>query len=244
MHQEASQVKTVAALGNVVLATKCLHRATSAPVHLPRIVVFSGPSGFGKSSAATYLAIRYGAYYVECKSTWTKRTVLLQILKRMGIKPEGSMNDFLEQVCQQLAISGRPLIIDEMDYLVEKGAVDLVRDIYEGSQGAIMLIGEENLPNKLRRWEKFHGRILDWVSAQPVDLDDAISLAELYCTKVPADDEAVEIICQKAKGSARRIVVNLELAQDEAVKEGHSRITAEFIASLNLYTGEAPARRS
>ena len=32
---------------------------------------------------------------------------------------------------------------------------------------AIVLIGEELLPQKLQAWERFHGRILDWVAAEP-----------------------------------------------------------------------------
>jgi DNA transposition AAA+ family ATPase len=244
MHQVATQVKTVAALGNVALATSTLLRAMSAPEHLPRMVVFSGPSGFGKSYAASYLAARYQAYYIECKSTWTRKVVLQQILKRMGITPEATVNSMLEQVCEQLAVSGRALIVDEMDYLVEKSAVEIVRDIYEGSQAPIMLIGEELLPKKLKRWERFHGRILDWAAAQPADLDDAMTLAEFYCRELEVDADAVAIIQKKANGSVRRICVNLELAQEEAIKAALSRITAEFVLNLNLYTGEAPARRN
>ena len=243
MHQVATQVKTVAALGNVALATSTLLRATNAPEHLPRIVVFSGPSGFGKSYAASYLSTRYHAYYIECKSTWTRKVVLEQILRRMGIAAEGTTNSMLEQVCEQLAVSGRPLIVDEMDYLVDKKAVEIIRDIYEGSQAPIMLIGEELLPKKLKRWERFHGRILDWAAAQPADLDDAATLAEFYCHQIPVDDEAVSIIQKRSSGSVRRICVNLEMAQEEAMKAGHSRITAEFLRALKLYTGEAPARR-
>lgn len=243
MHQQAMQVKTVAALSNVALATRSLHRAMSAPEHLPRMVVLYGPSGFGKSSAASYLSTRYQAYYIECKSIWTRKVVLQQILKRMGITPEATTNAMLDQVCEQLAISGRPLIIDEMDHLVEKSAVEIVRDIYEGSQSPIMLIGEENLPRKLKRWEKFHSRILDWAAAQPVDFDDALTLAEFYCTKAEIDDDAVAVLHREAKGSARRIAVNLEMAQEEAAKEGITRITADFLGKLTLYTGDAPSRR-
>ncbi|WP_207214001.1 hypothetical protein [Solidesulfovibrio carbinolicus] len=61
-------------------------------------------------------------------------------------------------------LHGRPLIIDEMDHVVERNAVELVRDLYEASRAAILLIGEKALPGKLAQWERFHGRILDWVS--------------------------------------------------------------------------------
>ena len=109
---------TVAALTNVILAATCMERLVNASSHLPKIGVLYGKAGLGKSSAACYLMNRYNAYRIECKSVWNKKTVLVEILERMGIRnPTGTMPDLLNQVCTQLMLSGRPLIIDEMDIL-------------------------------------------------------------------------------------------------------------------------------
>ena len=88
-----------------------------------------------------------------------------------------------------MLIANGPLIIDELDHMVKKGAVELIRDIHDGSQAAILLIGEERLPAKLERWERFHGRVLDWVPAQPADLDDCRHLANLYCHNIKIADD-------------------------------------------------------
>lgn len=233
----------MAALGNVALAAKTLHRAMNAPAHLPRMVVFYGPSGFGKSSAASYLVTRYGAYYVEVKSTTTRKALLKMILKRMGIKPENTVDTMLEQVCEQLSVSGRPLIIDELDHLVDKAAVEIVRDIYEGSQSPVMLIGEECLPKKLKRWERFHGRILEWAAAQPADIEDAITLANFYCDRAKIAPDLLAHVHNMARGSVRRICVNLDLIQEEALAQGLYTITLAEWGNRPLYTGEAPTRR-
>ena len=72
----------------------------------------------------------------------------------MGIPAAKTTAANLDLICEQLAASQRPLILDEADYLVAKaGMVELVRDIYEGSQSPIMLVGEEMLPNKLKKYE-------------------------------------------------------------------------------------------
>lgn len=241
MHQIRSEVKTVAALANVALAHGAILRAMDAPRHLPRMVCLYGSAGFGKTSAASYLRARHRAYYVECKSTWTRKKLLEDILKDMGIAPEKTIYDMCDQVCKQLATSGRPLIIDEMDHLVEKSAVEIVRDIYDGSKGVVMIIGEEHLPNKLKRWERFHSRILEWARVKPADLDDAMTLAEFYCRKASADAAAVEYIHERAAGSIRRICVNLELAQAKALSQGLDRVTLEVVQGMTLYTGSAPA---
>ena len=88
MSQIATNVKsTVAALNNVILASTCMERLVNASSHLPKIGVLYGRAGLGKSSAACYLMNRYNAYRIECKSVWNRKTVLVEILKRMGITP-------------------------------------------------------------------------------------------------------------------------------------------------------------
>ncbi|MCG9087420.1 AAA family ATPase, partial [Laribacter hongkongensis] len=91
----------------------------------------------------------------------------------MSIKPCGTIPALLDQICEQLAASQRPLIIDEFDFALRSDSmVELVRDIYEGSQGTILLIGEEQLPQRLKRWERFHSRVMAWIPALPVSLED------------------------------------------------------------------------
>jgi len=234
---------TTAPLTNVGLCFKALHRAVSRPAHLPGMVCFYGPSGWGKSTAAAYVTNRLNAYYIECKSSWTRKAILNAILNEMGIIPENTIYQMADQVYAQLMASGRPLIIDEMDYMVSKGAVELIRDIYEGSKAAILLIGEERLPKKLERWERFHGRVLDWVPAQPADIEDTIRLAQLYCRKVEIGKDLLKRIHQVSRGSVRRICVNLELVQDGALTQGLASIELADWDNQKFFTGEAPARR-
>ncbi|MEW6427294.1 MAG: AAA family ATPase [Thermodesulfobacteriota bacterium] len=234
---------TTAPLANVSLCYRALQRAMQRPAHLPGMVCFYGPSGFGKSTAATYAALKSRAYYIECKSTWSRKAVLAAILQVMGIQAARTIYEMADQVCEQLATSERPLIIDEMDHLVDRGAVEIIRDLYEGSGAAILIIGEERLPNKLKRWERFHGRILDWVPAQPADYADCEHLARLYCREVSLAADLLKRIHDVARGSVRRICVNLERVQDEAAASGLDAIDLREWGSRDLYTGEAPARR-
>jgi DNA transposition AAA+ family ATPase len=243
MSQIAASVKgTVAALNNVILAATCMERLVNASSHLPKIGVLYGRAGLGKSSAAIYLMNRYKAYRVECKSVWNRKTLLVEILKRMGITPGKTMPDMLDQVCGQLQTSRRPLIIDEMDHLVDKSAVEIVRDIYDGSQTPLLLIGEEGFPEKLMRWERVHSRVLDWSPVKRLDIEDARLLAEYYCHKVAIADDLLEHIHARSEGSARRICVNLELVAEKSLSMGLDTISLTIWGDQPLYTGKAPAR--
>lgn len=232
-----------AALSVVSIARGLMTTAQDREPGTPGFVVLSGPSGFGKSTACAYLANKHGAYYVECKSVWSKKAVIENILKVMGIVPAKIVPAMLEQVCEQLAKSGRPLIIDEFDYLVEKASVEIIRDIYEGSKAAIMLVGEENMPNKLLKWERFHGRVLDWAVAPAADIDDARTLAGFYCQGVTVKDDLLEQIQAKSKGSVRRISINLIRARQEAQYQGLQTIGLKEWGKKELFTGDAPQPR-
>ena len=233
----------IADIANIGLCDIALERAIERTHSLPGMVCLYGPSGFGKSVAATLVANRRRAYYVQAKSVWTKKHTLKAILLEMGIKPLPTIADMLEQAAQELAVSGRALIVDEMDHLVDRNAVELIRDLYESSQAPILLIGEELLPNKLKKWERFHGRVLAWVPAQPVSLDDARKLVPLYAGVIEIADDLLEHIVGLSGGSVRRVAVNLELVQETALTNGWETVDRHTWGNTDLYTGEAPKRR-
>lgn len=231
-----------APLRNVALFNRALEGAIGRPSHLPGMVVFYGPSGWGKSYAAAYAANRHRAYYVEAKSTWTRKAFLLSLLKEMGIQPASSNYEMVDQIAEQLVLSERPLIIDEMDHLVEKKAVEVIRDIYEGSNAAIMLVGEERMPGRLKVWERFHNRILEWQAAQPCTLQDAALLAQLY-SDVRIGQALLSRIHDLSRGAARRIAVNIERVRQCALAAGKKSIDISDMNGCELYMGEPPRRK-
>lgn len=235
---------TIAPLKNVALANALIERSMNRAPHLPGMVVLSGPSGWGKSFAATYAANKHRAYYIECRSAWTKKAVLTAICREMGLQPAKTIYEMVEQVGEQLSVADRPLIIDEMDHLVDKSAVEIVRDIYEVSQGAILLIGEEQFPAKLQRWERFHNRVLEFGLAQPCDVADTGHLARLYVPGVTIAPELLERLTRETKGVARRICVNLDAIRELAEAHALSDFSVEDWGPRHFSTGAPPVRRA
>lgn len=232
-----------APLVNVSLCVDTLSKAMNRPAHLPGIVTFSGPSGYGKSTAAAIAATHFDAVYVQARSSWTRKAAHLAILKEMGIAPAKTLYGMAEQVAEQLALSRRPLILDEGDYLVKNGTIEIIRDIYEASGAAIMLIGEELLPRRLLQWERFHGRVLEFSLAEAASLDDARALCSLYVDNLTIEDDLLALVHEKAKGSVRRICVNLERIREEAMDNGLHCMNLAAWGNRQLFTGDAPTRR-
>ena len=233
----------IANINNLSLVAIAMQRLATRQDGLPGLGVLYGPSGYGKTTATVAVANQTRAYYVQMRSAWSKKTLLEKICFEMGLPAAKTTAACLDIICEQLAASQRPLIIDEADYLVTKaGMVELVRDIYEGSQAPVMLVGEEMLPTKLKKYERFHGRVLAWVPAQPVGLDDAAELAAVYAPKVKVQPDLLAHLVDIAHGSVRRVTVNLVNLAAFAAEKGLSELGLGDVAKAELYRGEAPKR--
>lgn len=245
MTHEPTSVNTIAPLANVSAMIELIQRVQNRSAGLPGMATFHGPSGYGKTFAAIYAANKARAYHVQVKSVWTKKKLCQSILQDMGIQPASTVSDMMDQIGEQLSLSRRPLIIDEADFLVAKGMIEVVRDIHESSHAAIILIGEEGLPDKLKRWERVHGRMLDWVAAQPASVADAKHLARVYAKDVQIADDLITALHAASAGSVRRICVNLDRVREHAQTSPLPPNTPVTLAAFgrDFFTGAAPAAR-
>lgn len=232
-----------APLRNVAAMAVLVERLRSREAYLPGFGVFHGFSGYGKTYAAIHAQNSTNGPRVEVGDSWTKKTLLRAILKELGVhEPRGTVADLAEQLIHRMAIPGHPpLFIDEADKLVDKGMIELVREIQEGSQCAVILIGEELLPQKLERFERAHNRVLEFVMAQACDLSDARKLALAFAPKFTFSDGFLNRIIAESEGRARRIVTNIDRCVEWARGVGTTTIDEE--CGVNLYTGRSPVRR-
>jgi DNA topoisomerase IB len=237
-------VTKIVPLTNVGLLAGALNRALSRPIGLPGLVAMYGPSGLGKSAAAAYAANLHRAYYVECRDAWSKKAFLAAILREMSIFPARTMSEMVDQIAVQLSTSMRPLIVDDVQYLLDKAVANALTDIYNASQGTIVLIGEERVPSSLAKLERLHNRVLEWVPAQAATLDDLRKLAQLSYPEIVFADDLLADLNQATRGCLRRAAVNLYKVQSEA-----SAMMLEFVdlaawGKRGWFTGEAPSRRA
>jgi Cdc6-like AAA superfamily ATPase len=188
-----------------------------------RMGLYYGRSGYGKTVAAGFAAARTGAIYVQAQRIWTQKTVLEAIAEELGIA--------------QLERSG-PKIFRQV-----VGLVEFIRDIHDATRVAILMIGEEALPAKLKRWERFDNRILVATAAQPASAEDALQLRDHYCHRIHIADDLAELFRLRCKGVTRRIVNNLQAAQRAASVEGVAEIDAAWWGDRPIATGEVAVRR-
>lgn len=243
MTHSTRHFNSVAPLRNVAALVALIDRVQDRSASLPGMATFYGPSGYGKTTAAVYAANRFQAYTVQVKSAWTKKKLCQAILADLGIPPAKTIADMVDQISEEIALTGRPLLIDEADFLVARKMIEIVRDIYESSGATVILIGEELLPQKLQEWERVHGRMLDWVAALPADASDVAHLAPIYCPEVELNADLKDYLLKVSNNSIRRICINLDRVLEFAKTRGLNRVSMNDWGKTDFFTGTAPAPR-
>lgn len=237
---------TVAIKNVAAFMTMTMRLIKRAP-HLPGFGVCHGPSGLGKTYASIFAQNKFKAARVEVGDSWTKRTLLKRILNEFNesMSEKATISAMTDRAVAALAEDiRRPLIIDEADKLVDKGMIELVRELQETSNAPVILIGEEKLPAKLLTVERMHNRVLDWFAAQPCDIDDTRELAKAFAPKLTIADDLLNTFLLKSGGRARRIVVNLHHAEEFARNKGLNKLDLKIWGSNNYFTGAIPKERS
>jgi hypothetical protein len=234
-----------APLTNVVLTRAALAGAYDRALGLPGIVVLHGPSGFGKSTAATFAHLEGNSYYISMQRTWDWRDLVDAICVEMRLVVKGRTAKATAAISDQLAKSGKMLFLDEAHILCAstKGR-GLVWDLYERTQGVILLIGEETLPQRLEADEFIHGRVYEWVAAQPATIQDTHTLTLIYCPDVQISGDLIRHIAEVSEGSARRISINLDRVRRHAKNMGWKQVDTALWGNNELYTGKTPSPRA
>ncbi|MFN4058192.1 MAG: AAA family ATPase [Roseinatronobacter sp.] len=243
MTEERPLYNSVAPLRNVAALVALVDRVQNRAQGLPGMACYYGPSGFGKSTAAIYAENKSRAYQVQVKSAWTARKFCEAVLGEMALRPARTIADMVDQISEHLAITAVPLLIDEADHLVARRMIEIVRDIYEGSQAAVVLIGEELLPQKLLQWERVHGRMLDWVAAEPATLDDVDKLRPIYAPGLQIARPLADAILKHSGRSIRRISINLARISELAQMSGRDQMVLADFDTRQFFTGTAPTPR-
>lgn len=216
---------------------------------LPGIGLVWGPTGYGKTTAVTWFINQCHGVYVRAMATWSPNAMLRAICQELNIEPKGSNAHMVEAVIQGLALEGRPLFVDEADYVVERKLLtDTLRDIHDLSTAPVVLIGMHGIEKRIKGNPQFTGRVAQWVEFAGADLDDARLLADGLAEVQIADDLLARLhAAASPKGKQvetgaeiRRMVVGLGQIEHYARACGLGAMsTKEWPAGRDFFVGSA-----
>lgn len=217
---------------------------------MPGMGLIWGPTGYGKTTAATWFINQVHGVYVRAVSLWSPKTMLTAIARELDIDARSLNNgELLEAIVERLSKTGRPVFIDEADYVVEsKRLTDTLRDIHDLSTAPVILIGMHGIEKRIKRNPQFTGRLAQWVGFDGLDIEDARLLADGLC-EVQVADDLLQQLHREATPSdgtgaeVRRLVVGLGQIETYARVRGQSAMgAADWPKGRSFFMGSAPQR--
>ena len=243
MTQNTEEVYGVAPLANVARLGALIDRCQNRMHGLPGMGCLYGRAGLGKTTAAIWAINATNACHVQAMPIGGVKGLLTMIVRELGMKPQRTTEALFTQAAEQLARTGRPLIIDEADHILTDKPIEIVRFLHESSQSPVILIGEEQLPQRLQRWERVHGRILSWVGMEPANAADLDHLAKIYARGLVLSTDLKAALLKASRGSIRHVSTNLAHVSEFAAVSGLTQIGMAEWGSQPFHTGEAPPPR-
>ena len=220
-------------------ADELLHRAKG----MPGMGLVHGETGYGKTTAVTWLINKVHGVYVRAYATWTPAAMLSALLLELDRAPRGGCNQMMRDLIEALNNSHRPVFVDEADYLVNSNRMtEALRDIHDVASVPVILIGMGGIDQRLSHRKQLTGRVLQDVRFEPSSLADARLLADGLC-EVKLRDDLLERIHRRSMGGVRQLLVGMARVEQQAKAQGLSEIgSAEWGKGEDFFTGEAPIR--
>ncbi len=243
MTETPKTFNNIAPLRNVSAMLELAYHVKDRPYGLPGFGMMYGWAGFGKSWSATYAAIKTDAVLIEMNKFTRPKSLCEMLCTELGLVPARAIDKMITQISQAFSHNGRLLIIDEADHLVQRDMLELIRAVHQQSDIGVILVGEELLPQTVRRWERVDSRMLARVAAQPADIDDLNALAKIYCSGIEVSDDFKEYILKSARYSHRRITTALANIRAFARTRGVTTVDRALWGTRSFDNGDAPAPR-
>ena len=178
---------------NVKKFVALMEEVKQLPTNIPKIVLVFGEYGLGKSETIKWWTFKNDCIYVRANQGMTSRWLLSEIAEELGEEAFWHIQDTFNLVEQKLKQNPKPLIIDEVDYLVTNNVIEILRDLYDRTGCPMILVGMINIEKKLSRYPHLKDRIYKAFKFEPYDKQDIMQiLSEL--SEIPITNDGLEYL--------------------------------------------------
>ncbi len=192
-----------------------------------------GPPGTGKTETGMWYAAEKNIPYIRAKDISSRRSLLSNIVAELGEAPAFRSDTLFDQAVEQLLDNPRPLLVDEVDYLVRGGIVEILRDLNDITNAPIVLMGMEHADKKLKRFRHLYDRISAVVKFDLFSKDEIADLGQQIC-EVPLSESAVAYIHKQSQGKLRLTTTWMARAEKLARLNKLSPVSGDHLqGSLN-----------
>ena len=200
---------------------------------VPKMGLIYGDPGLGKSRTAVWWATQNDAVYVRAQNKMTCRWLLEKIVYELGESPSRKMADLIEQCITHLRLKPQVIIIDEVDYLINRHRiVETLRDLHDLTGVPIVLIGMQEAKTKLGKYRHLYDRISEIIEFKPFSKDDLDVIVE-ELSEIKITDEAKEIFFEKIN-RFRQVIKGISLLENLAKTNGLNKIDVKQVKGLTI----------
>jgi DNA transposition AAA+ family ATPase len=215
---------------NLSLLGSAYERLAESSLDSPKFGLIKGTAGYGKSTGLTWLSTRCNGVSVVASPLWTPREMLKNILDEIGIPAAGSNQAMVAAIVTHLGMSGRPLFIDDTDYIFDctnspTRIIETFRYIHDQAGVPVLLVGMDKIDRKIARREQLSSRIKEVVEFTPMNDRDARTVADALLTDVHCDDELLGDLLGASRGGIRRFQIGLSQIGRVARQRGATQMT-------------------
>lgn len=190
-----------------------------------------GDPGTGKTEMAQKYAADNDYPYIRATDIMSRRSLLSKIVAELGEAPAFRSDDLFNQAIEILIDRPRTMIVDEIDYLVRGGMVEVLRDINDITNTPIVLVGMHTVDKKLKRFRHLFDRFSAVVRFETFGVDDIASLAEQIC-EVKLSAGAIKYIHERGYGKFRGTMLWFSRAEALARNNRLEEVQAEHLRTM------------
>lgn len=178
--------KTFIRTKNVVNFVSLMNELQNLPPNIPKMALVYGDFGLGKSETIKWWTFKNDCVYVRANQGMTTRWLLSAIAEELDVEAYWHIDETFKEVETALIRNKTTIIIDEIDYLIEKKTIETLRDLHDRTGCPLVLVGMEQVDKKLSRYPHLVDRIYKKFKFEPYDTNDIkkilSELSEIHIT--------------------------------------------------------------
>jgi len=221
---------------NVKKFVSLMETLKNLPPNIPKLALVYGSHGLGKTKTLIWWATKNDAIYIRANNDMTQNGLLKEIVIELNQRPYHAMQDNLDLIIRQLRFNPKIIIVDEIDYLFSKNAIEILRDIQDNTGTPIVLSGMGNVGTKIARYKHFEDRIYKKLKFEPYNESDIEEILS-QITELAFTSDAIKYLATRTN-QFRKIVQTLDQLEKQAETNSFSEITE------NILKGQICERKS
>lgn len=223
---------------NMIKTEQLLDNLLNRSSIVPGIGLIHGESGFGKTTATTWLFNQdsVNGIFVRCYKSDTLTSLLESISRQLAVPVRHNLRGTVDGIVEAIRKEELTLFIDEADHVVGNARImETLRDIYDATEQPLILVGMEEIARRISQRKQMFNRISQWVEFKAADLEDVNLFAkELMEVDVEIDEALLDLIRKRSNGVVRDIIKALDKVEKIVLASGVDRIGLEDIDTSQL----------